>query len=191
MIHLAELPYGFHSLEPHLTAATLQVHHEKHHAGYVKKVNELILGTPFERASLDEIVALSGGPLYNAAAQVMNHELYFRSMSPEGGGKPRTAAAKAIEGSFESFDALKQSFTKAATEHFGAGWCWLVQEESGDLRVVTTHDAVNPVRDHLHPVLACDLWEHAYYLDYQSDRGWYVDAWWKVVNWSFADERLK
>jgi len=191
VIQLAELTYGFHSLEPHVTAATLQAHHEKHHAGYVKRVNELIVGTPFERATLDDIVGFAGGALYDAAAQARNHELYFRSMSPEGGGKPPARLVKAVEDCFGTFAALKQEFTKAATEHFGSGWCWLAQERSGALRVVTTHDAANPVRDRLHPLLACDLWEHAYYLDYQSDRAWYLDAWWTVVNWAFAEERLQ
>ena len=190
MIELPPLPYGYDALKPHLSEETLELHHDKHHASYVKKVNELVEGTPFEKASLEEIVKKADGPLFNNAAQAWNHELYFRSLAPDGGGAPKGRVADAIESSFGGFAKLKEKFTKEAETHFGSGWTWLVQDASGKLDVVATHDAANPLREGRHALLACDVWEHAYYVDYRNERPKYVAAFWEIVNWKLAEQRL-
>jgi Fe-Mn family superoxide dismutase len=189
MIELPPLPYPADALDPHLSRKTLELHHDKHFAAYVKKTNELIKGTPLEKAPLEEIVLSSEGPLFNNAAQAWNHDLYFRSLSPDGGGAPKGRLADLVESSFGGFDRLKEAFTKAAETHFGSGWTWLVRDGSG-LKVVATHDAANPLRDKQVPLIACDVWEHAYYVDYHEERPKYVAAFWEIVNWRLAEERL-
>lgn len=142
--------------------------------GYVTKLNEAVPGTKWEGASLEDIIRGSEGKVFNLAAQIWNHTFYWNSMSPRGGGEPTGAIKDAIEASFGSFDAFKERFTASAAGHFGSGWAWLVQREDGKLEVLDTHDAANPLRDGFKPILTCDVWEHAYYIDFRNDRGAYV-----------------
>ena len=188
---LTPLPYAENALEPHISARTLSFHHGKHHKSYVDKANALIAGTPLEDLSPTEIVrrARSGDnePLFNQAAQAWNHEFLWQSLSPAGGGAPDGALAAAIDRDLGGYAAFEAAFTKAATEHFGSGWAWLVSD-GGTLKVYAAHDANNPlVCDGQVPLLVLDLWEHAYYLDYQNARPDYVGAFLdNLANWRFA-----
>jgi Fe-Mn family superoxide dismutase len=189
---LPELPYPMDALAPHISAETLEYHHGKHHAAYVKKSNELIKGTKFANASLDEILKTAEpGPLFNNVEQHYNHSFYWKCLSPKGGGEPKGPVADAIKKAFGSFDSFKDKFSKAAVEHFGSGWAWLVRDKDGSIQVLTTHDAGCPIRQGQSPIITCDVWEHAYYIDYRNERPKYVEAFWKVVNWEFANQNLK
>jgi Fe-Mn family superoxide dismutase len=183
---LRPLPYPRNALEPHIGRETVALHYERHHAGYLRKLAELIAGTPEEHESLESIIRIADGPVFNNAAQVWNHDFYWRSMDPRGGGAPRLGLASAIEASFGSFEASRSAFLKAGGEHFGSGWLWLVAERGG-LAVVTTADADLPLRHGAVPLLAADLWEHAYYLDYRNERAAYLEAFFdNLANWEFA-----
>lgn len=188
---LPPLPYEKNALEPHISAETLDFHHGKHHNAYVVNLNGLIKGTEFENASLEEIVrnAPAGG-IFNNAAQVWNHTFYWNSMSPNGGGEPSGALAEAINKAFGSFANFKEAFSKAAATQFGSGWAWLVKNAAGDLEIVQTGNAGNPMTDGKTPLLTCDVWEHAYYVDYRNARPKYVEAFWNLVNWEFAASNL-
>jgi Fe-Mn family superoxide dismutase len=189
---LPELPYPMDALAPHISAETLEYHHGKHHAAYVKKSNELIKGTKFADASLDEILKTAEpGPLFNNLEQHYNHSFYWKCLSPKGGGEPKGPVADTIKKAFGSFDSFKDKFSKAAVEHFGSGWAWLVRDKDGSIQVLTTHDAGCPIRQGQSPIITCDVWEHAYYIDYRNERPKYVEAFWKVVNWEFANQNLK
>jgi Fe-Mn family superoxide dismutase len=187
---LPRLPYALDALEPHMSAETLEFHHGKHHKTYVTKLNELIKGTRFEGLTLEEIIRASEDAIFNNAAQTWNHTFFWQSLSPEGGGKPKGELAKAIDKSFGSFDAFKDKFTMAATEHFASGWAWLLRNDAGQLRVETTANAGTPITGGDTPLLTCDLWEHAYYIDYRNERPKFVKAFWKIVNWDFAEANL-
>jgi len=188
------LPYSNDALAPHISAETLSFHHGKHHAGYVKKLNAAVEGTDYANLSLVDLInkAKADGKqgVFNNAAQHFNHSFYWKSLSPNGGGKPSGALAAAIDKSFGSFDAFQDAFTKAAGGHFGSGWAWLVKNSDGSLAVVGTHDADTPVAHGQTPLLTCDVWEHAYYIDYRNARPDYIGAWWKLVNWDFASKNL-
>jgi len=188
---LPPLPYEKNALEPHISAETLDFHHGKHHNTYVVNLNNLIKDTEFANASLEEIIrnAPPGG-LFNNAAQVWNHTFYWNSLSPNGGGTPSGALAEAISKAFGSFDAFKEAFTKAAVTQFGSGWAWLVKNANGGLEIVQTGNAGNPMTDGKTPLLTCDVWEHAYYIDYRNARPKYVEAFWNLVNWDFAASNL-
>ena len=188
---LPDLPYPTDALAPHVSKATLETHHGKHHQGYVEKTNELAAGTRFETMTLADVVRQSTGALFNNAAQAWNHAFYWNSMSPRGGGRPQGELARAIESSFGSVDELVKRFGESATGIFGSGWAWLVQDDEGALSILETSNADNPLRRGLVPLLTCDVWEHAYYLDRKNDRAAYVEAWWKVVDWSFAAKNLR
>ena len=188
---LPPLPYSNDALSPHISAETLSFHHGKHHAAYVKKLNELVSGDPhFETKSLEDIIRSSTGPLFNNAAQTWNHTFYWNSMRPGGGGEPTGRIGDAIRQTFGSFDTFKEKFSKAAEGHFASGWAWLVKDEQGRLDVIDTHDADNPLTKGKTPLLTCDVWEHAYYIDRRNARPEYVKAWWNVVNWDFANQNL-
>lgn len=187
---LPELPYAKDALSPHISAETLEYHHGKHHAAYTNKLNAMLPGSGFEEASLDDIIKKADGGLFNQAAQYFNHSFYWKCLSPNGGGAPKGAIAEAINESFGSFDAFKDAFTKAAGGHFGSGWAWLVKNADGKLEVTSTHDAGCPIRDGAKPILTCDVWEHAYYIDYRNARPKYIEAFWNLVNWDFANENL-
>ncbi len=189
---LPELPYAKDALEPHISRETLDYHHGKHHAAYVNKLNELVPGTEYEHRSLEEIIKSASGGLFNQAAQVWNHSFYWKCLSPNGGGQPEGALGAAIERDFGSFDAFKQAFTDKTIANFGSGWGWLVKDKAtGTLSIVETDDAATPLTDDsVVPVLTCDIWEHAYYIDYRNARPKYMEAFWNLVNWSFAEENF-
>ena len=183
---LPELPYAADALEPHISAETLSFHHGKHHAAYVGKLNGLIEGTEFADASLEDIILKSSGGLFNNAAQVWNHSFYWNCLSPDGGGEPTGALASAITETFGSVDAFKEQFNAAAVGNFGSGWTWLVRNSDGSIEIVNTDDAENPMTDGKTPLLTCDVWEHAYYIDYRNARPDYLAAFWNLVNWDFV-----
>ncbi len=183
---LAPLPYRRDSLEPHISSETLDFHYAKHHQGYVDKLNALVEETEFADAQLEEIVRRSRGELFNNAAQVWNHTFYWNSLSPAGGGEPDGLLAQRVNTDFGGFEAFKDRFASAALGQFGSGWTWLVQRPDGSLAITATANAETPLTGTDAPLLTCDVWEHAYYVDRRNDRGAYLDAWWKLVNWQFA-----
>lgn len=187
---LPDLPYPEDALQPHISKETLEYHHGKHHRAYVDKLNKLIQGTEFETATLQDIVLRSSGEIFNNAAQAWNHDFYWRCLSPEGGGEPGGELARAINAAFGSYADFKEKFSKLAEGTFGSGWAWLVRGKSGTLELVGTSNAKNPLTDGQTPVLTCDVWEHAYYIDYRNARPAYVKAFWNVVNWQFAASKL-
>jgi Fe-Mn family superoxide dismutase len=188
---LPQLPYALDALEPHMSAETLEFHHGKHHRTYVDKLNELIAGTHHADVDLEEIIRTSQGAIFNNAAQHWNHTFFWNCLSPDGGGKPKGRLARAIDSGFGSFDAFKDEFTTAATEHFASGWSWLVRDPSGMLLIQTTPNAETPITGEMTPLLTCDLWEHAYYIDYRNVRPDFIKAYWNVVNWEFADSNFE
>lgn len=183
---LPALPYGMDALQPHISKETLEFHYGKHHQTYVTNLNNLIKGTEFENSSLDEIVKKSSGGVFNNAAQIWNHTFYWNSLSPKGGGKPTGALASAIDAKWGSFDAFKEAFTKSAVANFGSSWTWLVKKADGSLDIVNTSNAATPLTTTDRPLITCDLWEHAYYIDYRNRRPDYLGAFWSLVNWDFA-----
>ena len=190
---LPELPFSSDALEPFISARTLSFHHGKHHAGYVNKLNAAVEGTDLEGKSLVELVQStdpSQASVYNNAAQTYNHTFYWNSLRPAGGAGPDQATVDALTGAFGSVDAFKKAFGNAAKTHFGSGWAWLVKNADGTLAVISTHDAYCPLSDGQTPVLTLDVWEHAYYLDYQNARPDYVDGFWTYVNWDFVAKNL-
>jgi superoxide dismutase, Fe-Mn family len=188
---LPPLPYDKNALEPHISAETLEFHHDKHHATYVANLNKLVPGTEFESASLEDIIRKApAGGVFNNGAQVWNHTFYFAGMGPNGGGEPADELAEAINKAFGSFAEFKEKFAASGAGNFGSGWTWLVKKASGDLDIVNTSNAANPLRDGLTPLLTVDVWEHAYYIDYRNARPKYLDAFWNVVNWDFVAKNL-
>ena len=183
---LPELPFAENALEPHISAETIQYHYGKHHAAYVDKLNGLIEGTEFEGAPLENMIQHASGAIFNNAAQVWNHSFYWNCLSPSGGGEPDGALGSAIREFFGDFASFKQQFTAAATGNFGSGWTWLVKTADGKLEIVNTDDAENPMTDGSQPLLTCDVWEHAYYVDYRNARPAYLEAFWQLVNWDFV-----
>ncbi len=188
---LPPLPYPKEALAPNISAETLEYHYGKHHAAYVTNLNKLIVGTPFENAPLEEIVKKASGPLFNNAAQTWNHTFYWNSLSPKGGGEPKGALADAIKKSFGSFAAFKEKFSAAAVGQFGSGWAWLVKAPDGGVAIEATSNAATPLQQGKKTLLTCDVWEHAYYIDYRNARPAYVEAFWAIVNWDFADQNFK
>lgn len=188
---LPELPYGRDALAPHISAETLDYHYGKHHAAYVDKLNELVAGSPWAAKPLETIVREVGpGPLFNNAAQHWNHSFYWQCLSPGGGGEPSGRLADDIRRTFGDFATFRQAFGHAALTLFGSGWAWLVRRADGRLAIVQTPNAENPLRRNETALLTCDVWEHAYYIDYRNARARYVEAFWKVVNWEFVASRL-
>ncbi len=186
---LPELPYKMDALEPHISKETLEYHYGKHHKTYVDTLNTLIPGTEFENAPLEEIVKKSSGKMFNQAAQVWNHTFYWNCLSPQGGGEPTGAIADAIQRSFGSFDDFKKTFNEKTISIFGSGWCWLVK--AGDkIDIWQGKDAGNPITENKIPLLTCDIWEHAYYIDYRNARPKYMEAFWNVVNWDYVNRKL-
>ncbi len=188
---LPALPYSKDALSPHISAETLEFHHGKHHQGYVTKLNAAVeADASLQGKSLEDIIASTSGGVFNNAAQVWNHTFYWHSMSPNGGGAPTGAIADAIDAAFGDFDSFKAAFSAAAGGQFGSGWAWLVQSADGKLEITTTGNAGTPLTDGVTPILTCDVWEHAYYVDYRNARPAYIEAWWKLVNWDFANKNL-
>lgn len=189
---LPELPFAKDALAPAISAETLEYHWGKHHKAYVDNINKLIPGTEFEKLSLEDIIKKApAGGIFNNAAQVWNHTFYWNCLTPKGGGNPSGELAAAIDKNFGSFALFKEKFTAAATTLFGSGWTWLVMNADGTLAIEQTANAGNPLKDGKKPILTCDVWEHAYYVDYRNARAKYVDAFWTIVNWQFVAENLK
>jgi len=190
-VTLPPLPYSDDALDPHITAHTISFHYGKHHAAYVNNLNNLVADTDLDDATLDDIIAAADpGGLYNNAAQVWNHTFYWNSMAPNGGGAPTGAIAAAIDASFGSYDAFREQFTADAVGNFGSGWTWLVKDGDG-VAIVKTDDADTPIKHGQTPLLTIDVWEHAYYLDYQNARPAYVAAFLDhLVNWEFANQNF-
>ena len=183
---LPELPYAMDALAPHISKETLEYHYGKHHQTYVTNLNNLIKGTEFENMGLEDIVRKSDGGMFNNAAQVWNHTFYWNSLSPKGGGEPSGKLADAIKAKWGSVDAFKEAFNKSAAGNFGSGWTWLVQKSDGSLDIVNTSNAATPLTGSDKALLTCDVWEHAYYIDYRNSRPNYLGAYWSLVNWEFA-----
>jgi Fe-Mn family superoxide dismutase len=189
---LPNLPYSLDALAPHISKETLEFHHGKHHATYVTNLNNLTKGTPNESKSVEEIMKTAGpGGLFNNSAQHYNHSFYWKSLAPKGGGEPKGAVGDGIKKAYGDFEAFKKKFTETAVTHFGSGWAWLVKNPDGALEVVGTHDADSPIVHGKTPLITCDVWEHAYYIDYRNARAKYVEAFWNIVNWDFAAANLK
>jgi Fe-Mn family superoxide dismutase len=187
---LPSLPYALNALEPHISQKTLEFHYGKHHQAYVNNLNNLIPGTKFENATLETVILEADGPIFNNGAQIWNHTFYFTSLSPKGGGEPAGILGEAIKKSFGSFSEFKDKFSKAAVSLFGSGWAWLVKKADGSVEIVQESNAGNPLRKGLTPILTCDVWEHAYYLDYQNRRPDYIEAFWKVIDWEVVGKRF-
>ena len=171
---------------PYISEETLEFHHGKHHQTYVTNLNNLVPGTEFADLTLEEIILKSSGPIFNNAAQVWNHTFYWKSLTPDGGGEPAGALADAINATFGSFEKFKEEFSKCAVTTFGSGWAWLVKNADGSLALVSTSNAGCPLTTGQTPLLTCDVWEHAYYIDYRNARPAYLEAFWALVNWDFA-----
>ncbi len=187
---LPPLPYAKDALAPHISEETLEYHYGKHHNTYVVNLNNLVAGTDFESQSLEDIIKNSDGGIFNNAAQVWNHTFYWNCLSPNGGGEPTGALADAINAKFGSFEQFKKDFSDACVTNFGSGWTWLVKNGSGELEIVKTSNAGCPLTDGLTPLMTCDVWEHAYYIDYRNARPSYVEAFWNLVNWDFVASNL-
>lgn len=187
---LPELPYALDALAPHISKETLEFHYGKHHQTYVTNLNNLIPGTEFENLSLEEIIKKSSGGIFNNAAQVWNHTFYWMSLAPNAGGEPSGALADAINAKWGSFDEFKKAFNACAAGTFGSGWAWLVKKADGSLDLVSTSNAATPLTTDATPLLTCDVWEHAYYIDYRNSRPNYLEGFWKVVNWAAVAERF-
>jgi Fe-Mn family superoxide dismutase len=195
---LPSLPYAFDALEPHIDAQTMEIHHGKHHGGYVSKLNAAIEGTDLEGKSIEEImksVGNSSPAVRNNGGGHYNHSLFWTVMSPNGGGKPSGDLASAIDKKFGSFDKFKEEFANAAGTRFGSGWAWLCVNSQNEVFVTSTPNQDNPVMDIAEapgtPILGLDVWEHAYYLKYQNKRPEYINAFWNVVNWAEVEKRYK
>jgi len=189
-IELPALPFAREALEPHVSGETIDFHYGKHHKTYVDNLNKMIVGTELDSLTLEEIVRKAEGAMFNNAAQVWNHTFYWNCLSPEGGGKPSGALAKAIDDAFGTFDAFVEQFTKTAIGTFGSGWAWLVQRSDGTLAIISTSNAATPLTGEDKALMTCDVWEHAYYIDYRNARPKYLEAFWKLVNWEFVSAQM-
>jgi Fe-Mn family superoxide dismutase len=187
---LPRLSYRLSALIPHISEETLEYHYGKHHMAYVNNLNGLLPGTEFEKADLETIIKKAEGGIFNNAAQVWNHTFYFESFSKNGRRKPEGKLADAIIKTFGSFDSFKEQFTKAAVTLFGSGWVWLVKNEDGNLQIIQESNAGNPMRKGLKPLLTCDVWEHAYYIDYRNRRPDYLKSFWEIIDWDIILKRF-
>lgn len=190
-LELPRLPYDRTALQPHLSATTLDLHHGRHHRAYVDAVNARIEGTELAELPLEEIVRQSQGSLFDAAAQAWNHAFYWQCLHPRGGGEPQGRLGELVGRHFGDARRLREEFDRVALRVVGAGWVWLVQHPNGALAIQATRNAGTPLTGQSTPLLACDVWEHAYYTDYQNERGRYLDAFWKIVNWDFVATQLR
>lgn len=184
---LPQLPYEMNALEPHISRETLEFHYGKHHQTYVNNLNNLVPGTEFEGKDLETIVKTASGGIFNNAAQVWNHTFYWNSLSPNGGGQPTGELAEAINRDFGSFENFQQQFTQSALKLFGSGWTWLVKSPAGKLEIVNTCNADTPLTSSNTALFTCDVWEHAYYVDVRNARPKYLENFWNLINWNFAE----
>ena len=189
-VSMPNLPFSKKALEPVISEQTLEFHHGKHHKGYVDKTNAQIEGGSLDKANLEEIVLNSDKSLYNVSAQSWNHDFYWKGMCAPTQSSLPGDLKKEIEKAFGSLDSFKEKFNKEALGHFGSGWAWLIKTKGGELKITSTHDAHTPLKEGHKPLLTCDVWEHAYYLDYKNNRGGYLDGFWKIVNWNFVSQNL-
>jgi len=189
-IELPPLPWARDALAPHISAETIDYHYGKHHQAYVNNLNGQIKGTEFENLELVDIVKKAQGGMFNNAAQIWNHTFYWNCLNPDGGGEPGGKLADAINKAFGSFAEFREGFSKTAATTFGSGWAWLVQRPDGSLGLVSTPNAGTPITGTDRPLLTCDVWEHAYYIDYRNARPKYIEAFWNLVNWDFAATQL-
>lgn len=189
-IKLPDLPFDPGSLDPYISEETIEYHYGKHHKAYVDKLNKAIVDTPNDDKKIEDIVCSSSGGIFNNAAQVWNHTFYWNCLSPDGGGEPKDNLLEKIKTNFGSFDEFKTLFTNTAATKFGSGWAWLVKDNQGKLKVTSTPDAQTPITGDDIPLLTCDVWEHAYYIDYRNARPKYIDAFWGLVNWKFVESNL-
>ncbi|MBA8884952.1 superoxide dismutase [Dokdonella fugitiva] len=189
-IELPPLPWARDALAPHISAETIDYHYGKHHQTYVTNLNNQIKGTEFENLPLEEIIRKSSGGMFNNAAQVWNHTFYWNCLKPNGGGEPTGRLADAINKAFGGFAQFKDEFTKTSVGTFGSGWGWLVQRPDGSLALASTANAGTPITGADRPLLTCDVWEHAYYIDYRNARPKYVEAFWNLVNWDFVASQM-
>ena len=187
---LPQLPYVYTALEPHVSARTLEFHHGKHHQAYVNNLNNLVQGTGFANASLETIIREAEGGIFNNAAQVWNHTFYFESLSPSPAEEPSGKLASLLGKQYGSLAEFRDHFTKASASLFGSGWTWLVEKQDGSLDIMQESNAGNPLRKGLKPLFCCDVWEHAYYLDYQNRRPDYLAAFWKILDWKVISARF-
>ena len=187
---LPKLPYALDALAPHISKETLEYHYGKHHQTYVNTLNMMIAGTELENASLEEIILKSSGPMFNNAAQVWNHTFYWESLKPQGGGDATGKIAEAINTKWGSFAEFQKAFDQCAAGTFGAGWAWLVKNADGSIELVSTSNAATPLTTGQTPLLTCDVWEHAYYIDYRNSRPNYLENFWALVNWDKVNERF-
>ena len=192
---LPDLPYAKDALEPYISAETIAFHYGKHHQTYVTNLNKLIVGTEFENASLEEIVKKSSGAIFNNAAQIWNHTFYWNGLTPNTSNAASTMPSSgklvdAIQAKWGSLDAFKTAFTQCAVTTFGAGWAWLVKKEDGTLDIVSTSNAATPLTGKAIPLLTCDVWEHAYYIDYRNARADYVEKFWNIIHWDFVEKNF-
>ena len=187
---LPAFPFAQDALEPHISKTTIEFHYGKHHQTYVDNLNKLIIGTEFENSTLEEIVLKSSGGIFNNAAQVWNHTFYWNCLTPKSNFKPEGKLLDAIEKEFGSYEEFKEKFTNSAVTLFGSGWAWLVKNKEGKLEIVQTSNAENPIRQDKTPLLVCDVWEHAYYIDKQNRRPAYLESFWNLVDWKKVEERF-
>jgi Fe-Mn family superoxide dismutase len=187
---LPKLPYEMNALQPYISQETLEYHYGKHHKAYVDNLNKLIPGTEFENMSLEDIIKKSSGGIFNNAAQIWNHTFYWHCLSPKSAGEPSGKLADAIKKKFGSFDEFKKQFSQLAITTFGSGWGWLAKNAQGEIELISTSNAGTPMTQGKTALLTCDVWEHAYYLDYRNARATYVDNFWKIVNWDFVAENF-
>jgi Fe-Mn family superoxide dismutase len=187
---LPALPYAKNALAPHISEETLEYHYGKHHQTYVTNLNNLVAGTDNENKSLEDIIKSASGGLFNNAAQVWNHTFYWHCLSPNGGGEPSGALADAISKKWGSFATFKEEFSKSAAGNFGSGWTWLVKNADGSIAIANTSNAGTPLTDGKTAVLTCDVWDHAYYIEYRNARPKYVEAFWNLANWEYASQQF-
>ena len=190
-IELPALPYDRTALEPHISGETIDFHYGKHHKTYVDNLNKMVEGTEFAGLALEDIVRKSQGGMFNNAAQIWNHTFYWNCLKPAGGGEPTGKLADAINAAFGDFARFKEQFTDTSIKTFGSGWGWLVQRKDGSLALASTSNAATPLTGEDTPLLTCDVWEHAYYIDYRNARPKYLDAFWNLVNWDFVASNMK
>jgi len=187
---LPELPFAKDAMKSIISEEAFDYHHGKHHAAYVNNLNNLIKGTAFEEMKLEEIIKKADGGLFNNSAQHFNHDFFWKCMSPNGGGAPSGKIADEIAASFGSFDAFKEQFSKAATTLFGSGWAWLAKNADNKLEILQLSNAGTPLTLDKKPILTLDVWEHAYYIDYRNARPTFIEKFWDIVNWDFANKNL-
>ncbi|EKE01783.1 MAG: Superoxide dismutase [uncultured bacterium] len=187
---LPALPFAKNALAPYISEETIDFHYGKHHQAYVDNLNKLIVGTEFENKTLPDIVKTSAGAIFNNAAQVWNHTFYWNCLRANSDDKPSTELMASINKTFDGLEKFKEAFTKTAAGLFGSGWVWLVKDVDGNLLITSTSNANNPLTSGQIPLLTCDVWEHAYYIDYRNARARYLESFWRVVNWGFVSQNF-